>query len=109
MTLQSTTAPRIEYLRSAHLPEVELLLSDHDTTAWHVFHERYVLCAADRASASLRCRASIPYLGREKPGWRPECLRGKAAQMRPDRGWLGAIHPTICRACGCRDRRLRNL
>jgi AraC-like DNA-binding protein len=56
MTLQSTIVPRIEYLRSAHLPEVEFLVSDHDTTAWHVFNERYVLCAADRASASVRYR-----------------------------------------------------
>jgi AraC-like DNA-binding protein len=56
MTLQSTAVPRIEYLHSAHLPEVGFLVSDHDTTAWHVFNERYVLCGADRATASVRYR-----------------------------------------------------
>jgi hypothetical protein len=54
VTLRPTAAPRTEYLRSAHLPGVELLLSDHDMMAWHVFNERYVLCSADRASASVR-------------------------------------------------------
>lgn len=48
--------PRLEWLRSAHLPGVEFLAADADSTAWHVFHERYVLCAVDEASANVRYR-----------------------------------------------------
>ena len=56
------TAPRIEYLRSTHLAQTEFLFSDVDATAWHVFHERYVLCAVDRASAAVRYRGKSEQL-----------------------------------------------
>src|SRR5438105_7674262 len=54
--------PRLEWLRSAHLANVEFLLADGDTTAWQVFHERYVLCAVDQASANVRYRGKTELL-----------------------------------------------
>jgi AraC-like DNA-binding protein len=59
---KQVAAPRIEYLRSAHLANIEFLLADRDPTAWHVFHERYVLCAVDQASASVRYRGKTQML-----------------------------------------------
>jgi AraC-like DNA-binding protein len=56
------TAPRLEYLRSAHLAQAEFLLCDVDATAWHVFHERYVLCAGDAVSALCRYRGKTQQL-----------------------------------------------
>jgi AraC-like DNA-binding protein len=57
--LSGKRPPRLEWLRSAHLPGVEFLACDRDSTAWHVFHERYVLCAVDDASANVLYRAKI--------------------------------------------------
>jgi AraC-like DNA-binding protein len=54
--LQRGTVPRTEFLRSAHLAQTEFLISDVDATKWHVFHERYVLCGVERASAAVRYR-----------------------------------------------------
>jgi AraC-like DNA-binding protein len=56
MTLRPTAAPRTEFLRSAHLAETEFLVSDVNSTAWHAFHERYVVCSVDEASAPTRYR-----------------------------------------------------
>jgi AraC-like DNA-binding protein len=53
---QQATAARIEFVRSAHLAQTEFLISDVDATAWHLFHERYVLCGVERASADVRYR-----------------------------------------------------
>ena len=60
--LQRATVPRTEFVRSAHLAQTEFLISDVDATKWHVFHERYVLCAVDRASADVRYRGKIEEL-----------------------------------------------
>jgi AraC-like DNA-binding protein len=51
--------PRLEWLRSAHLPGVEFLACDTDSTLWHIFHERYVVCAVDEASADVRYRGKV--------------------------------------------------
>ena len=59
---RQATVPRIEFRRSAHLAQTEFLISDVDATAWHVFHERYVLCGVDRASADVRYRGKIEQL-----------------------------------------------
>jgi AraC-like DNA-binding protein len=54
--LQRARTPRTEYVRSAHLAQTDFLLSDVDARLWHVFHERYVLCSVDQASALTRYR-----------------------------------------------------
>jgi AraC-like DNA-binding protein len=59
---QQAIVPRTEFLRSAHLAQTEFLFSDVDATAWHIFHERYVLCGVDRASADVRYRGKIQRL-----------------------------------------------
>jgi AraC-like DNA-binding protein len=59
---QPAIAPRTEWLRSTHLPQTEFLFSDVDATKWHVFHERYVLCAGDRVSADVRYRGKTEQL-----------------------------------------------
>jgi AraC-like DNA-binding protein len=60
--LQQAIVPRTEWLRSAHLAQTEFLFSDVDATAWHVFHERYVLCGTHRASADIRYRGKTEQL-----------------------------------------------
>lgn len=60
--LQQAPAPRMEFLRSKYLARTEFLFSDVDATAWHVFHERYVLCVVDRASAEVRYRGKTEQL-----------------------------------------------
>jgi AraC-like DNA-binding protein len=60
--LQRATVPRTEFVRSAHLAQTEFLISDVDATKWHVFHERYVLCAVERASADVRYRGKTEQL-----------------------------------------------
>ena len=59
---QRAIVPRTEFVRSAQLPQTEFLISDVDATKWHVFHERYVLCAVDRASADVRYRGKTEQL-----------------------------------------------
>ena len=47
---------RVEYLRPAALPGIELLCGYNSTRRWRVFHETYTFCGCETASARWRYR-----------------------------------------------------
>jgi AraC-like DNA-binding protein len=49
---------RIAYLRAPALPGMELLAVENSYRAWHVFHERYAICACAAAEAKWRYAGS---------------------------------------------------
>lgn len=49
---------RVSYRRPAALPGAELLSAEHSARGWHVFHERYAVCACRTADASWRYRGN---------------------------------------------------
>jgi AraC-like DNA-binding protein len=51
--------PRIDYLRSSALPGTELLIGENDTSMWHVFHERYAICACETVATNYRYRGKV--------------------------------------------------
>lgn len=51
----------VVYTRPAALPGTELLLAQRCTRLWHVFHERYVICAGRNGSTDWRYRSKTHY------------------------------------------------
>jgi len=52
------SAEQVRYLRPPALPGAELLSAEHSARGWHVFHERYAVCACRNADARWRYRGS---------------------------------------------------
>ncbi len=52
------SAERVSYLHPPALPGAELLSVEQSARGWHVFHERYAVCACRKANASWRYRGS---------------------------------------------------
>ena len=52
------SAERVTYLRPPALPGAELLSAEQSARGWHVFHERYAVCACRKANAYWRYRGS---------------------------------------------------
>jgi AraC-like DNA-binding protein len=50
---------RLEWVRPAALPDVELLIGRHSARRWHAFHENYVICPVDVADAEYRYRGKM--------------------------------------------------
>jgi AraC-like DNA-binding protein len=58
MTGNPGAETRINYLRPGNLSGIEFLAAENDQGLWHVFHERYVICAGEVASVHYSYRGS---------------------------------------------------
>ena len=52
------SSEHVTYRRPGALPGAELLSAENSARGWHVFHERYAVCACSKASAYWRYRGS---------------------------------------------------
>lgn len=53
---------RLAWVRPIALPGTEILVAYSNSRLWHVFHERYVLCACRTAAADWRYRGQTNFL-----------------------------------------------
>ncbi len=50
---------KLSFVRSAALPDVELLIASDSHTHWRVYHERYTVCSNDTVAAEIRYRGKL--------------------------------------------------
>ena len=50
---------KISFMRSAALPDVELLMARDSLTHWRFYHERHAVCSCDKVAAEIRYRGKL--------------------------------------------------
>lgn len=60
---RGTSKEIIEFTRPSSLPGLELLVAKHSLRKWHMFHERYAICACQSAAAGWRYRGGDYFSG----------------------------------------------